>query len=179
MAVWLSHLGIGQADGDDLGLGCHHRRRQRGHPFDRNHVETGRPGARPHVTLENSAGGKISTVNLCSSTFALLTDDRSASSFAEASVPLAIVAIGRHGSHRDIDRPWHAAYGVARARAVLIRPDGYAAARFNVLPTDPARAVNDAVGTILGLHADSQGSACASYLCCSSPREMEVASAVS
>jgi putative polyketide hydroxylase len=64
---------------------------------------------------------------------------------------MTIVALGAEGSHRAVDRPWHEAYGVSETGAVLIRPDGHVAARFNALPADPAQAVNDALTTILSL----------------------------
>jgi putative polyketide hydroxylase len=120
------------------------------------YVETGRPGARaPHVTLADGAGRHTSTIDICSQTFAFLTHDRAGSTFSQDLVPLAIVAVGPDGSHREVDRPWHEAYGVTPTGAVLIRPDGHVAARFNVLPADPARAVTTVVVALLGLDAGS------------------------
>jgi putative polyketide hydroxylase len=42
------------------------------------------------------------------------------------------------------------AYGVETGGAVLVRPDGYVAWRVASPPTDPARALADAVGRMFG-----------------------------
>lgn len=118
------------------------------------YAETGRPGARaPHVTLEDGTGRRTSTIDACVGTFALLTGDRAAGSADSDVAPTAVVNIGPAGSHRDVDRPWHEAYGVSPTGGVLVRPDGHVAARFDVLPIDSARQVKDALTAILGLSA--------------------------
>jgi 2-polyprenyl-6-methoxyphenol hydroxylase-like FAD-dependent oxidoreductase len=116
------------------------------------YVETGRPGARaPHITLEDRAGLRSSTIDACSASFTLLTDDRAAAAFGESVVPMNVVTVGPEGSSRAVDRSWHEVYGVSPSGGVLIRPDGHVAARFKDLPADPARPVKEALTTILGL----------------------------
>jgi hypothetical protein len=120
------------------------------------YVETGRPGARaPHVTLEDGAGRRTSTIDLCSQSFAFLTHDGTGATFGHDVVPMKVAAVGPVGSHRAVDRPWHQAYGVSATGGVLIRPDGHVAARFDALPAGPIRAVKDALATVLGLAAEA------------------------
>ncbi|MCW2573042.1 MAG: 2,4-dichlorophenol 6-monooxygenase [Frankiales bacterium] len=116
------------------------------------YFETGRPGARaPHITLEDRAGVRTSTIDASAGAFALLMDDRVAAAFGESVVPMNVVTVGPEGSHRAVDRPWHEVYGVSPTGGVLIRPDGHVAARFKDLSPDPVRRVHDALTTILGL----------------------------
>jgi putative polyketide hydroxylase len=101
--------------------------------------------------LEDRAGLRSSTIDACSASFTLLTDDRAAAAFGESVVPMNVVTVGPEGSSRAVDRSWHEVYGVSPSGGVLIRPDGHVAARFKDLPADPARPVKEALTTILGL----------------------------
>lgn len=99
----------------------------------------GRPGTRaPHVWLErDDARGvreKISTLDLFGRRFVLLAARDAADWVRAAKRVAATLAIEidtlRIGCDvQDIDRKWHAAYGVSSAGAVLIRPDGFVAWR--------------------------------------------------
>jgi putative polyketide hydroxylase len=123
-----------------------------------NYVETGRPGARaPHIVFEDRVGRRTSTVDACSGAFALLTGHRAAGPAGQDVVPTTVVTVGPDGSHRAVGRPWHEVYGVSPTGSVLIRPDGHVAARFDVLPGDPARPVRGAITDILGLSRGRAG----------------------
>jgi 2-polyprenyl-6-methoxyphenol hydroxylase-like FAD-dependent oxidoreductase len=118
------------------------------------YAETAHPGARaPHVTFENASGCRTSSIDACASRFALLIGEESCVEGLQVAVPLTVITVGSQGTHRAVDRSWHEVYGVSPTGGVLIRPDGHVAARFQELSGDrPARPVNEAVGTILGLH---------------------------
>lgn len=115
-----------------------------------NYVESGRPGARaPHVTLEDDGGRRISTIDACASTFLLLTG-AGVGHVKDSDAPLAVINVGPEGSHRSVDRPWHAAYGLSPEGSVLIRPDGHVAARLPSTPDVPADAIAETLDAILG-----------------------------
>jgi len=44
---------------------------------------------------------------------------------------------------------WEAAYGIENSGAVLVRPDGYVAARFSSAVTDPRQTLHSALDAIL------------------------------
>jgi 2-polyprenyl-6-methoxyphenol hydroxylase-like FAD-dependent oxidoreductase len=85
----------------------------------------GRPGSRaPHVWLEDD-GKRISTLDLFGSGFVLLTGP-------DAAPKLANIEVRRvgHDGLRDPENVFTAAYGIDRSGAVLVRPDGFVAARW-------------------------------------------------
>ena len=124
------------------------------------YVETGRPGARaPHITLEDHAGHRTSTVDACARTFLLLTGHDTITVPAHHALPMAVLDVGVDGSHHCVDRPWHEVYGVSRTGAILIRPDGHVAARFPDLRGDQEPVIEEALDVILGRgHADDASS---------------------
>ncbi|MDX6198517.1 MAG: putative polyketide hydroxylase [Actinomycetota bacterium] len=114
-----------------------------------NYVESGRPGARaPHVTLEDVDGRRISTIDACAGAFVVLSGDPRAESQA-SDVPLAVLDVGPGRSYRCVDRPWQDAYGVKPEGAVVIRPDGHVAARFQDASGDAVGAARRAMGAML------------------------------
>jgi hypothetical protein len=100
--------------------------------------ETGHPGARaPHVWLRDRGGHRVSTVDLWRGEFTLLAGPdgvdwvSAAQSIAtNLRVPLTTYRIGSGLPLEEDDRPWKKIYGIANSGAVLVRPDGHVAARF-------------------------------------------------
>ncbi|GHF28206.1 FAD-dependent monooxygenase [Streptomyces morookaense] len=94
---------------------------------------SGAPGTRaPHVWLRRG-DERISTLDLFSDAFTLLTADRRWCDVGDAvaartPVPLRSHLVGRDGLVED-GADWAACYGVSRKGAVLVRPDGFVAWR--------------------------------------------------
>jgi putative polyketide hydroxylase len=115
---------------------------------------SGHPGARaPHVWL---ADGR-STIDLYDGGFVLFAarDGQSwlaatASVAAAIDVPLSAFHIGGPGCDLRPGGPqWEDLVGVSAEGALLIRPDGYVAARWTALPDDPASALKGALEVLL------------------------------
>jgi len=116
----------------------------------------GRPGSRaPHVWLE-SAGTRISTLDLFRGPFALLAGPEGGA-WAEAARTAAArrpgLALDAHcvggDSLRDPAGNFCAAYGLSPSGAALVRPDGFVAWRARRLVDDPVHALTDALATAL------------------------------
>lgn len=112
----------------------------------------GEPGTRaPHVWLRRG-DERLSTIDLFSDAFVLLTGERGAAWQEAAGVvadevpaPLRAYRIAADGDLTvDADRTWSAAYGVAEDGAVLVRPDGFVAWR----SSDEPAAADDAKNTL-------------------------------
>ena len=119
------------------------------------YVPSARPGHRaPHVWLER-AGERISTLELLSPGFTLLTGaDASVwrAATAEASRVGADIALHAVDGNeiRDPDGDFTVAYGVAPDGAVLVRPDGHVAWRAAKHGEVGASALTEAVEQVLG-----------------------------
>jgi putative polyketide hydroxylase len=100
-----------------------------------------RPGQRaPHAWLD--AARTTSTLDLFGDGFVLLTGDRTTWGSAAASarttgVPLRL-------EDRD-PTAWAGLYGIHPDGAVLVRPDGYVAARWPTAPAHPDSALRDTI----------------------------------
>jgi putative polyketide hydroxylase len=129
-----------------------------GTPIEESTVSTyrpsGHPGARaPHFWL---ADGR-STIDLYDGGFVLFVarDGQpwlgAAASVARAiDVPLSAFHIGGPGCDLRPGGPqWEDLVGVSAEGALLIRPDGYVAARWTALPDDPASALKGALEVLL------------------------------
>jgi len=129
-----------------------------GTPIEESTVSTyrpsGHPGARaPHFWL---ADGR-STIDLYDGGFVLFAarDGQPwlgvAASVARAiDVPLSAFHIGGPGCDLRPGGPqWEDLVGVSTEGALLIRPDGYVAARWTALPNDPASALKGALEVLL------------------------------
>lgn len=118
--------------------------------FEDPSAPTGRPGTRaPHIWLEN-AGTRISTRDLLTGDFVLLTGAPEAASAAREVAERLGVPIDAYVLGRDLHDPegrWTTAYGVPDAGTVLIRPDGFIAWR-TTTPLTPD-ALESALRTIL------------------------------
>jgi putative polyketide hydroxylase len=103
------------------------------------YIPSARPGSRaPHIALVRD-GAPISTLDLLGDTFVLLTSSNghawSAAASAwtgagPASVRCLAITPSLSDSITDPSDAFPSAYGIDTAGAVLIRPDGYVAARF-------------------------------------------------
>jgi len=118
---------------------------------------TGQPGTRaPHVWVERD-GERISTVDLFSREFVLLTG-RKGLGWAEAaeraakefSTPVRVHVIAEDGDLIPVDRDWADAYGVTEDGAVLVRPDAFVAWRSAGHVPDQDAAVATALGRATG-----------------------------
>jgi 2-polyprenyl-6-methoxyphenol hydroxylase-like FAD-dependent oxidoreductase len=110
------------------------------------YVPTARPGHRaPHHWLTVD-GRRLSTIDLVGGNrFTLLTTSaawsRSAVEAAAPGIPMAVPVIE--------DADWHSAYGIQSGGAVLVRPDGYVAARWHYEHADPGGELRSALATIV------------------------------
>ena len=104
-----------------------------------------RPGHRaPHLWLDSSR--TVSTLDLFTGKFILLTSARgnwhpAVTAASDSGIPVQLTEL----------RPpaWAESYGVEPAGAVLVRPDGYVAARWPSAPPSARSAVADVLATIL------------------------------
>jgi putative polyketide hydroxylase len=107
------------------------------------YLPSARPGGRaPHAWLQRN-GAQVSTIDLFGREFVLLTSARGAA-WSKAARPLGITA------HDIGDEQWAKSYGVDKAGAVLVRPDGYVGWRSASMAADPAAALELAMANILG-----------------------------
>lgn len=95
---------------------------------------TGQVGTRaPHVWLESADGERHSTLDLAGPGFTLLTgpDAQGGDAWQRAAEGLAVTVrrIGPHAALRDVDGRWPAQVGLSADGALLVRPDGFVAAR--------------------------------------------------
>ena len=116
-------------------------------PFEPVAELSGRPGARaPHLVVERD-GERISMLDLFDSGVVLLAGDdawgRAAAAFPER-IPLGCHVVGADGELRVTEGRWSTAYGVGPSAAVLVRPDGFVAARWQDAGGGPERRLSDA-----------------------------------
>jgi putative polyketide hydroxylase len=120
------------------------------------YVPSARPGGRaPHVFL--TRGDKqISTVDLFGPHFVLLTGTdgapwrRAAQAIGPMVPALQTHTIGTGGDLGDPDGNWHAAYGVDKDGAVLVRPDGHVAWRSRSGASNPEGVLRAALDRVFG-----------------------------
>jgi 2,4-dichlorophenol 6-monooxygenase len=60
--------------------------------------------------------------------------------------------IGSRGPIEDPDGAWASTAQLTATGALLVRPDGFIAARFDTAPSDAASALRDVLSTVLDLH---------------------------
>jgi putative polyketide hydroxylase len=105
-------------------------------PFEPPAELSGRPGTRaPHLVVERGAE-RISMLDLFGRRFVLLAGDgtwrRAAAAVSERqAIALVCHVIGSGDDFRDPEGKWPAAYGIESSGAVLVRPDGFVAARWS------------------------------------------------
>lgn len=128
------------------------------------------PGHRaPHLWLQGPSG-RLSTVDLAGAGYFLMLTTPGAEDWqrafakvsAELHVPGRSCSIGAGGDYIDQDGLFIQTYDIGPRGMVLIRPDGYVAARsFNAVP-DPEKFVERALGTALAgadIRSDEEPSA--------------------
>jgi putative polyketide hydroxylase len=108
------------------------------------YLPSARPGQRaPHAWLD--AAHTVSTLDLFGIGFVLLTGDASTwrpavATAAAAGIPVRLEA--------PDPAAWTHTYGVQRSGAVLVRPDGYVAARWPAAPDQPEAGLRGALHTL-------------------------------
>ena len=119
-------------------------------PFEKARELNGRPGSRaPHFAIEQN-GRHISTLDLFSKNFVLLTGSEGAV-WADASSRIArganfrldVQRFGTRGDLIDIDGRWPAAFNIEDDGVVLVRPDGFVAWRSRTRDTEPERTLGN------------------------------------
>lgn len=104
-------------------------------PFEPSAELSGRPGTRaPHLVIERD-GERVSMLDLFGRGFVLLAGEpawcRASAAVSERrGIPLACHVVDAGGGLRDVEGRWSTAYGVGASGAVLVRPDGFVAARW-------------------------------------------------
>lgn len=114
------------------------------------------PGARaPHAPLQRADGSVVSIIDLFDGAFSLVTSNDDAAWQQSAAIVRAelrprLVRVGPCREFRPMDVDFDALYGIGPTGAVLVRPDGHVAYRAPRTPSDPARALREALETALG-----------------------------
>jgi putative polyketide hydroxylase len=96
-------------------------------------------------------GSRVSTIDLIGKRFTVLGSGpawREAVAGLATAIPLDVFTIGDELA--DVDGQWHATYGVEPGGAVLVRPDGYIAWRARGTAADAARALRNALSSVVG-----------------------------
>lgn len=115
------------------------------------YVESAAPGARaPHLVVTDRDGARSSILDLFRLEGLVLLTAGTKNIWAQAAAAVRIPLFGIGAADAD----YHSAdfsltYGLTAGGAVLVRPDGYVAWRCADRPIDPARALSDAVATIM------------------------------
>ncbi|MFG2120868.1 FAD-dependent oxidoreductase [Streptomyces sp. NPDC048710] len=131
-------------------------------PIPTEHDLTGKPGHRvPHVWLRRD-GDRVSTVDLSSDTFVLLTGPDGGEWHSAADkvaqdtgVPVHCCTVGQDGELTDPDGAFLSATGLTRSGALLIRPDDFVAWRAESLPEDAPGTLRTVLERILGRSSDT------------------------
>ncbi|MDH2239055.1 FAD-dependent monooxygenase [Pigmentiphaga sp. GD03639] len=126
------------------------------------------PGVRaPHVWLYDSAGRRLSTVDLWGTAFSLVVQ-RDVQAWTQAAravgrelgVALRVVHIGPEGHYRADEPKFGRLYPVADGGAVLVRPDGFVARRLPAQAGGAAGpALRDTLRRLLTLEPDTRAAA--------------------
>ncbi len=124
------------------------------------YVETTAPGVRaPHAWLEDAAGRKMSTIDLWGRRFVLCGHrmqrhwTTAADRVAQAmGIDLAAVNVAADGIYRPLDSKFESLYGQHCGDVILVRPDGFVAAKLRAESLEAAVCtLEDTMRTILGI----------------------------
>ncbi len=123
----------------------------------------GQPGTRvPHVWVADH-GRRVSTLDLLGPGLTLLTGDDGAHwvpAVHAARVPITVRCIGSRDPIVDADHAWATITQMTSAGALLVRPDGFIAARFDTPPPDPGSALREVVAVVLALDSTRRRTSC-------------------
>jgi hypothetical protein len=122
---------------------------------------TASPGARlPHLRLITPDGRRVSTLEVAGDRWTLLVAGPAGAWPAAAPAvtrgqrgfrALQVITVGDNADLREAEPgAFLATYEVDKGGAVLVRPDGHVAARWPSAPADPAAALADVAGAVLG-----------------------------
>lgn len=129
------------------------------------YVMSSHPGARaPHARLRGHDGEVVSTIDLFDRGWTVLSNgsteawaDATGAAAEQTGVTLAAASVvpAAGGPLEFVDErgDWQARYGLAVGGAVLVRPDGHVAARWQQVPADAEGAVSEAIRSVLGVEA--------------------------
>nr|AMX23348.1 putative monooxygenase [Actinoallomurus sp. ID145698] len=144
---------------DNIGVTIGYRYRSRavlteepddGLPAENPREPSGRPGTRgAHVRLERD-GIPVSTIDLTGEEFVLLAGPEGGAwteAAGQTDAPLTAYRVG--GDLVDVDGNWAERYGVGKAGAVLLRPDGYIAWRSAEGADEPATVLEKVLAQVL------------------------------
>ena len=110
------------------------------------YIPSARPGSRaPHLWIEGK-GVRISTLDLFGGGFVLLTG----TGYQPITLDADAVVVLQNGKDFRSDR-FEEVYGISPDGAVLVRPDGYVAARWHLLPNDSHEEFQQGFAAVLGL----------------------------
>jgi 2-polyprenyl-6-methoxyphenol hydroxylase-like FAD-dependent oxidoreductase len=123
------------------------------------YVPSASPGARaPHAWLKTGDGRRLSTIDLWRGQFALLTNGNSPA--WDSAATEVVQQLGQHidlhqidseGALAPVDSKWQDLYQLDVGGAVLVRPDGFVAARFKSPPADVLGTLRGAMSAVLGV----------------------------
>ncbi|QBD75468.1 monooxygenase [Ktedonosporobacter rubrisoli] len=121
------------------------------------HHPSAAPGTRaPHIVLER-AGQKISTLDLFTGHFVLLTakDGKAWQQAAQQVTQLTGLqieshCIGKSGDVQDPQERFLSTYGISASGAVIVRPDGFIAWRSRALVPEPEKMLKQVFAQLLG-----------------------------
>jgi putative polyketide hydroxylase len=116
----------------------------------------GQPGSRvPHVWLEQQ-GRRVSTLDLCGTSFVLFCGPEGRAWYdiaqkvaLELGLALEVYCIGPDGDLRDTEGRWLAASGTTSSGAVLVRRDGFVGWRMEKLEENAQHVLEEALKQIL------------------------------
>jgi putative polyketide hydroxylase len=110
------------------------------------YIPSARPGSRaPHLWIEGK-GVRISTLDLFGGGFVLLTG----TGYQPITLDADAIVVLQNGKDFRSDR-FEEVYGISPDGAVLVRPDGYVAARWHLLPNDSHEEFQQGFAAVLGL----------------------------
>lgn len=132
------------------------------------YVETTVPGVRaPHAWLLDGTGQRVSTIDLWGKQFVLIGHDmpchwiNAAEHTSDAmGISIPAIKIGKDGMYRPFDSKFESFYGAEKGVVILVRPDGFIAAKLQTADFESSSTqLQEVMQAILGIAVDSEASA--------------------